>query len=363
MHVHASDLVALLLFLPRGSASRVLGRVHLDQGGDQELLPHGAGVLKPSARPAVDAEPAVHVSQPVRTGIGVPGFRPQMMVSPAESPRSSPNMSVATEALIDRALIAAKACSLAFVPISAMAREPYAAGLTCIGQVEDPQSLSGATLFTTSSKDIVIACRGSANAKNFQTNLDIGPAPLSIHCVDPAVQVHAGFQKAGAQLWERLQKLLPANAASHRLLVTGHSLGGGTATFIALHARAAGLQPELITIAGPRLGNHAFAQHYRQRCTIPAIHLLHDNDEVIKSNKGIWDDLGFENVGTVVRCDMETPCIFEDEAREPLCLVDDGLPSGSPSIKGIFVDHCRYMGYYIGVRLEHPSVWLRSPFS
>ena len=51
------------------------------------------------------------------------------------------------------------------------------------------------------------------------------------------------------------------------LAVTGHSLGGGIATFLALHLHAAGRgPPALLTIAGPRLGNSAFAALYRERC-------------------------------------------------------------------------------------------------
>jgi len=37
-----------------------------------------------------------------------------------------------------------------------------------------------------------------------------------------------------------------------------------------------------------------------------------------------------------------------------------GVAGGPPSLKGTFVDHCNYLGIYIGCRL--PSVWFRSPF-
>lgn len=48
MHVHASDLVLLLLLLPCVVASRVTGRVHVlgDKGRDEELLIPGAGALR-----------------------------------------------------------------------------------------------------------------------------------------------------------------------------------------------------------------------------------------------------------------------------------------------------------------------------
>ena len=37
-----------------------------------------------------------------------------------------------------------------------------------------------------------------------------------------------------------------------------------------------------------------------ERCG-DAVHLVHDADDVLKSNTKLWDDLGFEHVGKVVR--------------------------------------------------------------
>ena len=87
----------------------------------------------------------------------------------------------AASALLERSLLAARACSLAFVPPAAMAREPYGTQLRCIAQVEEPASLCGATVFESSvDGSLVVACRGSASALNFRTNLAIGPVPLTI---------------------------------------------------------------------------------------------------------------------------------------------------------------------------------------
>jgi hypothetical protein len=257
--------------------------------------------------------------------------------------------------LLERALLVARACSLAFLPPYAIPSSPYANGLQCIAQVEDPGSLAGATLLYTADQLPIIACRGSSSLRNFRTNFDIGPVPLTIGGKHPTARVHAGFQKASEELWNRLQPCLPPGP----VLVTGHSLGGGTATLLALHARAAGREVELITVAGPRLGNAAFAEHYRKKCA-PAVHLVHEDDDVLKSNVELWDNLGFEHVGRVVRCDKDAPCVYDDEGDGAICLTETG-GAGPPSLQGLMVDHCQYMGTYIGVRLEHPSVWLRPP--
>jgi len=270
-------------------------------------------------------------------------------------------------ALLERALLAGRACSVAFVPPTAMAQEPYAADLRYIAQVEDPVTQTGATVYSIKSTgQLCIACRGSASIRNFQTNLNIGPVPLTLTeggTPHPTAKVHTGFQSAAAALWTLLEPKLPtATDASEPVLVTGHSLGGGIATLLALHLHAAGRDAALLTVAGPRLGDAAFAQLFRERCTIPAVHLVHDDDEVLASNVELWDRLGFEHVGCVVKCDKDSPCVYESE--DPECLADGDAPAtprGPPSLRGVFVDHCRYLGLYIGLRLEHPSVWLRAP--
>lgn len=167
--------------------------------------------------------------------------------------------------------------------------------------------------------------------------------------------MHNGFQKAAQQLWRRVEPTLPP---SGRVTVTGHSLGGGTATLLTLYARARGRDASLITMAGPRLGTESFAAYFREQCPLPAVHLLHDDDEVISSNQRLWDDLGFAHVGRVVRCDKDDPYIYEREGDAPACLAQ-GV--GPPSLRGVLVDHCRYMGVYMGLRAQHPGVWLRPP--
>ena len=49
---------------------------------------------------------------------------------------------------------------------------------------------------------------------------------------------------------------------------------------VTLECISAWRQAELITVAGPRLGNAAFAEHFRRTVHAPAIHLVHDDDEV-----------------------------------------------------------------------------------
>ena len=58
-----------------------------------------------------------------------------------------------------------------------------------------------------------------------------------------------------------------------------------------------------------------------------------------------------------MRCSKDEPLIYDDPSPPQ----PKASASGPPSLRGVFVDHCRYLGVYIGVRLEHPGVWLRRP--
>ena len=82
---------------------------------------------------------------------------------------------------------------------------------------------------------------------------------------------------------------------------------------------------------------------------------------MLSSNTELWDRLRFEHVGRVLRCGKDEACIYEEE-EEAACLPTPVASSGPPSLRGVLVDHCFYLGVYIGVRAQHPSVWLRSPF-
>ena len=146
---------------------------------------------------------------------------------------------LAGDALLERSLLAARTCSLAFVPPAGMRYEPYAKGLSCVAQIEDPGSQSGATVFRTDAGATILACRGSASIKNFGTTTDIGPVPLvAADGSRTSARVHRGFQRASTGMWPLLKRHLPASGP---LLLTGHSLGGGTATLLALQVSWLGL--------------------------------------------------------------------------------------------------------------------------
>jgi len=124
--------------------------------------------------------------------------------------------------------------------------------------VVDPESESGATIFravpnndddtdndnddinsnNNKSQKIIVACRGSANPKNFGTNLKFNLVPanrLSQNYIPENALVHDGFQSASVGLWKELsqplEKLLnngDDNETTTEIVFTGHSLGAAT---------------------------------------------------------------------------------------------------------------------------------------
>eukprot|EP00956_Cyclotella_meneghiniana_P003477 scaffold4229_cov38-Cyclotella_meneghiniana.AAC.6 len=146
----------------------------------------------------------------------------------------------------------AMASSLSYLPFDKIPTSPYYASsnLHPIVQVIDPISQSGATLFRHNHGDddalsYIVACRGSANLKNFGTNLKFGLVPVTklsfgndkeeeVMLPKDAL-VHEGFQDASVGLWEELGPELMNvlnnddndKETTKDIVFTGHSLGGG----------------------------------------------------------------------------------------------------------------------------------------
>ena len=146
----------------------------------------------------------------------------------------------------------AVASSLSYLPIDKIPTSPYYASskLDPIVQVVDPISQSGATLFRhihdDDSLSYIVACRGSANLKNFGTNLQFGLVPATKLSFGKSKEeevilppkdalVHEGFQDASVGLCEELgPKLMNVLINDNNdiettkdIVFTGHSLGGG----------------------------------------------------------------------------------------------------------------------------------------
>lgn len=250
----------------------------------------------------------------------------------------------------------------------------------------DAESESGATIFRALPKNIddndnddhksntqkiIVACRGSANPKNFGTNLKFNLVPanrLSQNDIPEDALVHDGFQSASVGLWKELsqplEKLLNGDDDTE-IVFTGHSLGAATALLCATHYNASHKNqhlssssssssisppstppPSIITFGGPKLCNSILARHLRNDALEGwnILHLVHSKDPVLANNQMLWEKLGFEDVGIELECDPNSPVVFDAE--------DGKVPE--KSLFGGFawniVDHCKYMGVFVGPR-------------
>jgi pimeloyl-ACP methyl ester carboxylesterase len=81
-------------------------------------------------------------------------------------------------------------------------------------------------------RSVVVSIRGTWGVKDSVTDLVAFGMPFAFAGVEGFV--HEGVYRCAAKKAEALEKLLVASAQSDRVLVTGHSLGGGVATVLAL---------------------------------------------------------------------------------------------------------------------------------
>jgi hypothetical protein len=260
-------------------------------------------------------------------------------------------------------------------------------GLDPIAQVVDAESQSGATLFRLSDDShpttsdgkqkqkrhrLIIACRGSANVRNFGTNLQFKLVPaiqLSQTNIPQNALVHEGFQMASAGLWKQIYQplkeyldstpLYSTNSTAMtktEIIYTGHSLGAATALLCATHHQASFcttvVVSSIITFGGPRLCNSVLARYIRNEalynCLI--LHSIHTKDPILTNNQQLWNTLGYENVGIELECDPYHPRVYTTIEKEKS---DAALLMTNPfnNVAWNIVDHCYYMGVYIGPRL------------
>ncbi len=255
----------------------------------------------------------------------------------------------------------AHASSLSYLSLEKMQTSEYLSlsRLEPLSQVVDPISESGATIFSDQSSNIrrlVVACRGSANPRNFGTNLkfNLVPATRLSQPTPSGALVHEGFQDASLGLWKELAQPLLSRikeeGGATEIIFTGHSLGAANALLTSVHFRTSMpsssslSSPTIVTFGGPKLCNDILARFIRNDALQGShiLHLVHDKDPVLANNQKLWDDLGFVDVGIELQCDPNKPIVFTSAEEKPKSLFSNFAWN--------ILDHCNYMGVYVGPR-------------
>lgn len=116
--------------------------------------------------------------------------------------------------------------------------------------------------------------------------------------------LHGGFAAALAAAWTDVAALIADHDPSHRLLITGHSLGGALAVLAAQQAVIEHiLLPEVYTFGMPRVGTEAFARDYDAVLGARTFRLVHGEDLVPAVPPS---GLGFHHVGCCLSCPRHT---------------------------------------------------------
>lgn len=193
----------------------------------------------------------------------------------------------------------------------------------------------------TSSPAIVVGFRGSANLRNWISDLSF--AKMSAYEKCNGCEVHSGFYKA----WKALAPgvvtevlRLHAAAPSAQLFVTGHSLGASLAVLAAseLHYSQNLTINAVYTYGEPRVGNKAFHGFYSNGSHV-SWRLTHNRDPVPSLPPKLF---GFQHIRQEVfyNADSTSYRLCDNSGEDPKC--SDGVLSFNPD------DHLNYLGQTVG---------------
>lgn len=132
----------------------------------------------------------------------------------------------------------------------------------------------------TTNKLIVIAFRGSRSIENWVANLDFAMVDVSF-C--SGCRVHSGFLESWNGVQDGVIKAVQAAQEEYpdfNVVITGHSLGGATATIGAAALRAINIPADLYTYGAPKSGNHQWATFFSGTDNGESFRVVHKNDLV-----------------------------------------------------------------------------------
>jgi hypothetical protein len=125
------------------------------------------------------------------------------------------------------------------------------------------------------SRKIVVSFRGTANARDALTALNIKLCGVEIDSSRNWVagrnhmKIHTGFLKQYLAIRQQLLEVLTKEqlCENDEIVITGHSLGGALANLAAIDifhlCKATGSKVNVVTFGAPRVGNNQFVGHFQ----------------------------------------------------------------------------------------------------
>ena len=133
---------------------------------------------------------------------------------------------------------------------------------------------------------VILAFRGTADVKNWLTDLDARKLEWPVACragASEPMRVHMGFLDAWLSIREAVLESIDHMLVTRRIFITGHSLGGAlamlAATELHLHFGAEAIAG-VYTFGQPRVGGRAFAQLYNSWLRDRTWRVVHREDLV-----------------------------------------------------------------------------------
>lgn len=201
--------------------------------------------------------------------------------------------------------------------LCALSAEAYQSPATTDPSVAWCEEADTHVLIDRRERDLIVAFRGTADLRNWLTDLD---CPL-LRVLN--FRVHRGFFQAMQSVELDLDASLAEGHAT-RLWVTGHSLGGALAKLWALWAVGRGhAVAGVYTFGQPRVGDAAFVSFYDSVLKAQSFRVVHADDIVPRVP---WQLARYRHAGH----EVYYPSTVGRDSVEPCCQNRSGFDGVSP---------------------------------
>ena len=126
--------------------------------------------------------------------------------------------------------------------------------------------------------EIYIVFQGTANLSDLKTDID-----TKLVEINQGVLVHEGFYKYFISIYPLILEQLDKYQNWNKIIITGHSLGGGLALLAQYHLMGK-YDTQCITFGSPRVGNDKFAESFKNETNSVRVYNFEDPVPMVPIN-------------------------------------------------------------------------------